>query len=203
MRSRLFRFKIAVIFLVLFVFGNTGLFAQDKSVERIKRIYDEIGKRIELSEKGIEESQYAGIFCAELSVNKNKHVWPVVGNYEMTYKFYYDLAHTEGHQYPDRLRKVVMKSSMSDRSYYSEYLFDEAGVLVFYFTKPNEPPIGNEPRRLEQGIYFERGKPIRLISAGTVKELVTAKDLEMAKGIATDSARIKSLFALSLELPND
>ena len=202
MKCRLFKFNFAILFLLILVYGSTVLSAQVKSVERIKRINDEIGKRIELSEKGIDESQYAGIFSTELSVNKNKHVWPVVGNYEMTYKFYYDLAHTEGHQYPDRLRKVVMKSSMSDRSYYSEYLFDEAGALVFYFSKPNEPPIGNESPRLEHGIYYERGKPIRLIIGGKVQELVTAKDLEIATGIVKNSVKIKSLFALSLELPN-
>lgn len=203
MRCRVFRFKIAVLFLVILVQGNTGLSAQNKSIQRIQRIYDEIGKRIELSEKGIDESQYAGIFCSELSVNKNKHVWPVVGNYEMTYKFYYDLAHTEGHQYPDRLRKVVMKSSMSDRTYYSEYLFDEAGALVFYFTKPHEPPSGDEPPRLEQRFYFESERPIRIVNGEKVRDSMTVKDLQLAREIVNDSKKVKVFFTTSLALPNE
>jgi hypothetical protein len=203
MRCRLFKFRIAFLFLVILIHGNTGLSAQNKSVERIKRIYDEIGKRIDLSEKGIDERQYAGIFCSELTVNKNKHVWPVVGNHEVTYKFYYDLAHTEGHQYPDRLRKVVMKSSMSDRSYYSEYLFDEAGMLLFYFTKPNEPPVGDESPRSEQRLYFEGGRPIRIANGDKIKDSITAKDLQLAREIVIDSDKIKVFFAKSLALPND
>jgi hypothetical protein len=200
-RPLAYRF-IVLVFVLLIIPESAVVLAQDKAVEGIKRLYQEIGAKIELSEKGSEDSQVAGIFCSELAVNKNNHIWPVVGTYEMTYRFYYDLAHTEGHPYPDRLRKVVMKSSMSARSYYSEYLFDEAGALVFFFTKPNEPPIGDEPQRLEQRIYFTSGRPIRVIDGQRTRDSLTTKDLQFAKEIIKTSRDIKLFFAKSLDLPN-
>lgn len=202
MSNRLLTFGFLIVAFFVFVPASAVVSAQEKAVERIKRLYEDIGKKIDLSENGTEESQFAGIFCNELVVNKNKHIWPVVGNYEMTYKFYYELAHTEGHPYPDRLRKVVMKSSMSARSYYSEYLFDEEGALVFYFTKPNEPPIGDEPQRVEQRIYFARGRPVRIINGQKVRDVLSAKDIELARGIVNTSRQIKLFFTKSLELPN-
>lgn len=202
MSRRRLTFIFVMLAFIFFVPAISVVRAQDKVVERIKRLYEDIGKRSDLSEKGIEESQFAGIFCSELVVNRNKHIWPVVGNYEMTYKFYYELAHTEGHEYPDQLRKVVMKSSMSARSYYSEYLFDEEGALVFYFTKPNEPPIGDEPQRVEQRIYFAGGRPIRIINGQKVSSSLTAKEIELARGVINTSREIKVFFAKSLALPN-
>ena len=202
MRNRRLAFTFILLAFILYVPTIAVVSAQEKSVERIKRLYEEIGKKIELSEKGIEESQYAGIFCTELVINNSKHVCPVVGNYEVTYKFYFELAHTEGHEFPDRLRKVVMNSSMSTRSYYSEYLFDEEGALVFYFTKPNEPPIGDEPQRAEQRIYFTGGRPVRIINGQKVRDALSARDIELARGIVNTSRQIKLFFTKSLELPN-
>jgi hypothetical protein len=153
MTSRAFTPKLALLLCALLTAAIT-IEAQDKAVDRIKRTYEQILKKIELSERGVEESTYAGIFCNEVIANRNDQVWPAVGNYQMRYRFYYDNAGTEGHHYPDRLRMVVMTSRMSDRSYRAEYLFNEAGALIFYYAKPDEPPIGNEPRPLEQRILL-------------------------------------------------
>ena len=202
MSRRSLAFNFILLAFILFVPAPAVVKAQDKAVESIKQLYQEIGAKIELSEKGSEDSQIAGVFCSELVVNRNNHIWPVVGTYEMTYRFYYDLAHTEGRPYPDRLRKVVMKSNMSARSYFSEYVFDEAGALVFYFTKPNEPPIGDEPQRLEQRIYFAHGRPIRVIDGQKIRDSLTVKDLEYAREIIKTSRDIKLFFAKSLDLPN-
>jgi len=202
MGHKLSAMKLLALGLIFLSSSSTVVSAQDNAVNRIKRLYEDVGKKIELSEKGIEDSQIAGIFCNELVVNRNNHIWPVVGNYEMTYKFYYELAHTEGHPYPDRLRKVVMKSSMSARSYLAEYLYDESGALVFYFAKPDEPPIGDEPQRVEQRIYFAAGRPIRVINGEKIIDSPTAKDRELAREIIKLSNQIKLFFAKSLELPN-
>lgn len=194
--------KFALLFFVLLL-PTVGIASdQNKAVEQIRRAYDDIGKKIELSEKGIEESSYSGIFCSELVVNRNNHIWPVVGNYKLSYRFYFELSHIEGHEYPDRLRKVVMTSSMSSRSYYSEYLFDESGALVFYFTKPNEPPIGDEEQRVEQRIYFAGGRPIRIINGQKVSDSLTAKDIQLARSVNDTSKEIKLFFTKSLALPN-
>lgn len=203
MNRRLLGFKFVALAFIFLILASAAVSAQEKAVERVRRLYEEIGKKIELSENGTEDSPIAGIFCSELIVNKNGHVWPVVGNYELAYKFYYDLAHTEGHEYPDRLRKVVMKSSMSARSYYEEYLFDELGFLVFYFTKPNEPPIGDEPQRDEQRIYFAAGRPIRIVNGQKINDRLTAKDAALARRVLITSNQIKKFFSGSLTLANE
>lgn len=203
MSKKLLTFNLILLFCFLFIAGNAvSVRAQEKAVEQIRKLYEEIGKRIELSEQGIEESTYAGIICNELTINKNQHVWPAVGNYQVNYKFYYDSAQTEEHHYPDRLRKVVTKSSISDRSYYAEYLFNEAGALVFYYTKPAEPPIGDEPPPIEQRIYYAGGRPIRIIKEQKVSDKLTAQDLEFARKVLATSRHIKEFFARSLNLPD-
>ncbi len=202
MSHRLTAFKLVLLFCFLFLVGNTAAIAQEKAVAQIKRLYEEIGQKIELSERGSEESAYAGIVCNELVFNRNEHVWPAVGNYQATYKFYYDSAQTEEHHYPDRLRKAVMKSHMSDRSYYEEYLFDEAGALVFYYTKPDEPPIGDEPQKVEQRIYFAAGRPIRIIKGQKTADRLTAQDVQLARKVLATGRQIKDFFARSLTLPD-
>lgn len=204
MRRRRFAFRFLALALVLpFVLASTVVVAQDKSVERIRQLYEDVGKRIDLSEKGIEESHVAGIFCNELTFNKNKHIWPVVGNFEMIYKFYYELANTEGHEYPDRLRMVVMKASMSDRSYYDEFLFDDAGSLVFYLTRPSEPQVGDDLPRAEHRFYFLRGRPVTLINGQKINYSLTPQETAIAKDVVKTSREIKGLFAASISVATD
>jgi hypothetical protein len=200
MKKRLLAFNLALLSCIFFVSGNS-IRAQDKAIEQIRRMAEELDAKIKLSEQGAEDSAYAGIVSNELVVNRNEHVWPAVGNYQATYKFYYDNAQTEGHHYPDRLRKVVMKSKLSDRSYYAEYLFNEAGALVFYYAKPDEPQVGNETPPVEQRLYFSGGRLIRIIKAQTTSNQPTAPDFKFAGKILTASRQLKEFFAKSLNLP--
>jgi hypothetical protein len=202
MRHRPLPFKVALLFCSLLLAGNAAAVAQEKAVAEIKRLYEEVGRRIELSERGGDESQYAGIVCNELVFNRNRHVWPAVGNYQATYKFYYDSAQTEEHHYPDRLRKIVMKSSMSDRSYYEEYFFDEASALIFYYSKPYEPPIGDVPPRVEQRIYFAAGRPIRIVTGEKTHDRFNAQDAALARKVLATGRQLKAFFAKSLTLPD-
>jgi hypothetical protein len=185
MKKSLSALNLSVLVLVI-LFPLVGVVsAQEKLVEQIRRQYEDIGKKIDLSESASDERQYAGIFCNELVFNKNDHIWPVVGNYQVIYRFYYELAHTEGHEYPDRLRKVVMNSSMSDRSYFAEYFYDDSGALVFYFARPDVPPIGLDVQPVEQRIYFEHGRPIRMSNGLKVRDKLTATDVEAARRISS------------------
>ncbi len=194
--------KFNVLLLLCSLLLAVNVSAQEKAVAEIRRLYEEIGQKIELSEQGGDESPYVEIVCNELVVNRNQRVWPAVGNYQATYKFYYDFAHTEEHHYPDRLRKVVMQSRMSDRSYYEEYFFDEAGALIFYYTKPDEPPIGDEQPPVERRIYFAGGRPIRIISGGKTGDRMGAQDFALARKVLATGRQLKAFFARSLTLPD-
>lgn len=191
------------LLLCLLVATTITVEAQDKAVERIKKTYEQMLEKIELSERGGEESTYVGIFCNEMVANKNDHVWPAVGNYQMRYRFYYDNAGTEGHHYPDRLRMVIMTSKLSDRSYRAEYLFNETGALIFYYTKPDEPPVGDEPRPIEQRVYFANGRPIRVVRGQTPTDRLRAGDRLLATRVIATSKRIKIFFATTLNLPDN
>jgi hypothetical protein len=195
--------KRVTLLCCLVLTGYSHIAAQDRAIERIRRMYDEIGKKIELAEKGVEESTYSGIFSNELIINRNEHVWPAVGNFQVTYKFYYDSAGTEGHHYPGRLRKVVMKSRMSDRAYHSEYLFDESGALIFCYSKPVEPSTGDSPPPPETRVYFSNRRPIRIVIGDKTRERLTAQDLETARKSLATGAQIKAVFASTLALPVD
>ncbi len=201
MRKRRLPLNFFILACAFFFAGNV-VKAQEKDVAQIRCMYEEVGKRIELSEQGVEESSYAGITCNELVVNSNDHMWPAVGNYQATYKFYYDNAQTEGHHYPDRLRKVVLKSKMSDRSYYTEYLFNEAGALVFYYAKPQEPPLGDEPPAPEQRLYYAGGRAIRIVKGQKTSDRLNAQELELARKVLATGRQIKEFFARSLTLPD-
>lgn len=201
MRRRLPPRELFLLF--LFLCAANVVRAQDGAVAQIRRMADELNKKIELSESGTEESTYAGIICNQLTVNSNEHVWPAVGNYLVIYKFYYDKAEGEGHHYPDRLRKVTMKSSMSDRSYYAEYIFDEAGALVLYYTKPVEPPVGEEVPAYEQRIYFSGGRPIRIARGGKQSDRLSREEHETARKITATVKRLKVFFAGTLALPDN
>jgi len=201
MKKRLLAFNLALLSCIFFVSGKSTR-AQERAIEQIRRMAQELEAKIRLSEQGAEESTYAGIICNELTVNRNEHVWPAVGNYQVTYKFYYDKEQTEGHHYPDRLRKVVMKSKMSDRSYYAEYLFNEAGALVFYYTKPDEPQLGGETPPAEQRLYYAGGRPIRIVKGLKTSDRLNRQELELARKILATGRRIKEFFDGSLALPD-
>lgn len=202
MTSRALMPRLALLLCAL-VASAIAVHAQDKAVDRIKKSYEQLLEKIELSERGVEESTYAGIFCNEVIANRNDQVWPAVGNYQMRYRFYYDNAGTEGHHYPDRLRMVVMTSRMSDRSYRAEYLFNEAGALTFYYAKPDEPPVGDEPRPLEQRIYFANGRPIRLMRGQTTDNRLGADDRVVVARVIATSKQIKLFFTTTLSLPDN
>ncbi len=201
MKKRLLAFNLALLSCIFFVSENS-IRAQEKAIEQIRRMAEELDAKIKLSEQGAEDSAYAGIVSNELVINRNEHVWPAVGNYQVTYKFYYDNAQTEGHHYPDRLRKVVMKSKMSDRSYYAEYLFNEAGAVVFYYTKPDEPQVGDETSPVQQRVYYAGGRPIRIVKGQKTSDRLNQQELELARKILAAGRRIKEFFASSIALPD-
>jgi hypothetical protein len=173
----------------------------EKSVEKIRNFYNEVGKKIEFIEQGGEQGMYGELVCNELTVNKHEHSWPAVGNYKSSYKFFYEFSGDDEtkdpNPYPDRLVKIVVHSSMSARSYYQEFLYDKRGSLVFYYLKATEEETPKETR-----VYFNAGKAIRVISEGKTRDKLTAEDLKTAREVLQKSAQVKELFIKSLKLPD-
>jgi hypothetical protein len=194
------KFSLIMLFVALLSI-NVQAQSIEKSVEKIRSYYNEVGKKIDFIEQGGEQGMYGELVCNELTVNKYERSWPAVGNYKSSYKFFYEFSGgdetKDPNPYPDRLVKIVVQSSMSTRSYYQEFLYDKTGALVFYYLKANENETPKETR-----VYFGGGKAIRIISDGKTRDKLTIDDLKTAREVLQKSAQVKELFNKSLKLPD-
>ncbi|HSK72206.1 MAG TPA: hypothetical protein VK892_10955 [Pyrinomonadaceae bacterium] len=148
--------------LILLAAFHAGAAAQDKRIEEIQRIYQEIGRKIGDAEKAFAMSKREGgiaeteIFLSEMQFNKGNTSYPAVGIFREDTKFYFTFK--SGAPYPERLLKIVTITYRSAAVEHREYLFDAAGQLIFYFEDPDSE---NMDRSEETRLYFAGGKLIR------------------------------------------
>ncbi len=168
----------------------------DKTVEKIRTFYIDIAEKARLCETDDDRGQYGELFMNELVVNKRNHQWRAVGIHNLTYKFFYRGGDTEQHMYPDQLVLVKVERRESNRTYTEEYLYSEAGVLMFYFQKAEN----DDQTPTERRVYFSGIKAIRIIEDGKPRDKLTAKDATTVKEITTESTKIKEIFVRSIKL---
>ncbi len=135
----------------------------DRQIEAIREAYSEANAKIAAAES---DPESATVYINELRVNSGRASWPAVGIYNSTIKFYYEIR-GEG-PYPNSLFKVNARTERSARVETEEFLFDDAGKLIFFF--------GNDGDA-ETRAYFADGRSIRLLKGTT------------NIGLATQSAR--------------
>ena len=177
---------IGGIFLILI--GGTLVFAQtEKQIDAIKKIYAETGEKIKECE---ENGEYSLVFLSQFSVNKNSGSYPAVGIFNSVFKFYYTYGDREKNPYPDRLLKINVETKRSNRVEYSEYLFDPAGKLIFYFEKNDADA--------ERRVYFSAEKPIRSLSGEKAANLNSREEIEMVKAILKEKGKLALMFQNSL-----
>ena len=142
-----------IILFLLFVNGpgaGTVAVAQSSGrVAEIRKLTEKINEQIAQSEQSPDTST---TFLTELTVNKNLSPYPAVGIYKTVVRFYYTFGDREEEPYPNRLLKIINATDRSNRKEYSEFVFDEAGKLIFYFEKQEDG---------ERRLYFAAEKPIR------------------------------------------
>ena len=168
----------------------------DKTVEKIRTYYTDIAEKARLCEIDDDRGQLGELFMNELVVNKRNHQWRAVGIHNLSYKFFYRGGDSEKHMYPDRLVMVKAERKESNRVYNEEYLYSDAGVLMFYFQKAENDDQTPGKRR----IYFSGIKPVRIIEDGKTRDKLTAKDIAVVKEITSQSAKIKEMFSRSIKL---
>ena len=168
----------------------------DKTVEKIRTYYTDIAEKARLCEIDDDRGQFGELFMNELVVNKRNHQWRAVGIHNLSYKFFYRGGDSEKHMYPDRLVMVKAERKESNRVYNEEYLYSDAGVLMFYFQKAENDDQTPGERR----IYFSGIKPVRIIEDGKTRDKLTAKDGAVVKEITSQSAKIKEMFSRSIKL---
>jgi hypothetical protein len=156
-----------IVFIKLLFISLIGLphilGAQDKGFVRepsttryIKDIYQYVQEKIN-------RNQY---YINEFKVNTNNLPWLELSKYQSTQQYYYSFV---GDDTPV-LRLVTLVSRVNDKNYYTEYLYDNDGRLIFCYEKQNDQ--ATFPYR-EFRAYFENGLCINLILD---KEIIEAKN---------------------------
>lgn len=178
----------AYIFLLVIAFGTHEINAQtnDQSIGEIRRVYREINARISEAEKNFVESD---IFLTELNVNKGGTMYPAVGIFNETVRFYYAYGMREKNPYPDRLLKITVSAQRSARKESAEFLFNRSGQLVFYFGK-----TGDDENRL----YFAAEKLIRWQTGEKIENENSREAQELAKQVLSKKDRLTLIFRNSL-----
>ena len=166
----------------------------DKTVEKIGAYYTDISEKARLAETDDDRGEFGDLVMNELVINKRNHQWRVVGIYDGSYKFFYKTIGED--LYPETLVMVKVGKRVSARTYSQEFLFDERGLLIFYFQKAeNDEQVPKERR-----IYFDAAKAIRIIDDGKQRDKLSAKDLAAARDALADGTRIKEIFTRSIKL---
>jgi hypothetical protein len=168
----------------------------EKTVENIRKYYATISEKARLAETDGEQGQYGDLVMNELVINKLGHQWRAVGIFRETYRFFYRGGDSEEHLYPDQLVMAKAERRSSSRTCIEEYVFDEAGRLIFYFQKAENDELTPAERR----VYFSPAGAVRIIEDGKTRDQLTAKDVKTAAEIAATGAKIKEVFSKSIKL---
>jgi len=188
------------IFSALFILlSAVGIFAQstDKTVESINKRYAEISAKAKACETDDDQGEYGELFMNTLMINSRNHQWRAVGIYGQTFKFFYRaVENDEKRLYPDQLVFVKVERAQSNRKYAEEYLYSDAGVLMFYSQKAEND--GEVPA--DRRVYFSGAKAVRVVEDSRSRDRLTGKDAATVKTINAESLKISDMFLRSLKL---
>jgi len=175
------------VFLLLFLAPLTVSAQADRRIEAIRILCQKIDADIARSEQ---EPEYSNIYLTELAVNKSNGSYPAVGIYRPVVKFFYTYGDREKEPYPNRLLKIVVAIDRSDRKEYAEYVFNEAGQLVFYFEKKDD---------VERRVYFTGERLIRLQEGERVISRLTKSQTDMVASMLKEKTSLVTIFRNSLQ----
>ena len=186
----------ALVFLIaasLCAFGQTA-----KTVASIDKLHTEIAAKAAACEKDDEQGEIGPLVMNTLAVNSRGHQWRAVGQYRPTYRFFYrSVEDDENRLYPDQLVFVVRDHLVSDRKNYEEYLFNDAGRLVFH----KQRFIHDEKGPIERLVYFsDLGKAIRITENGKPREKFSELDRSVVADIVKTAEKLTDLFRLSINI---
>ena len=183
---RMTRKRLSAI-LVLLLFAAGTLAQTDRRIEAINTLRAKIDRDIAASEA---EPEQSNIYLTELAVNKNNGSYPAVGVYRPLVKFYYTYGDREKEPYPNRLLKIVVAIDRSDRTEYSEFVFNDDEQLVFYLGRMEG---------IERRLYFVAQKPIRLEENGKVLSMRARPRTATVAPVLKEGANLVAIFRRSLE----
>lgn len=184
-------FIVPVVVLILIGSCFSQISAQtDKQINLIKKIYQETNEKVAECEA---EGEYSTTFLSEMVVNKNNSSYPAVGIYKSTIKFYYTYGDREENPYPNTLLKIVVLTNRSSQNEYSEYLFNPAGQLIFYYEKNEENPQD------ERRFYFSGEKLIKSLKGEKATNISGREQVQAVRTILNGKRKLIGIFKNSLE----
>jgi hypothetical protein len=191
------RNQIFATFLMLLLAG--AIFAQttDKTIAAINARYNDIAEKARLCERDDDQGEFGELVMNTLDVNARGHQWRAVGQYRPVYKFFYKgVENDEKRLYPDQLVFIVSERKVSARNYREEYLFSDAGALVYYFYKDDVLPGKAD----EIKVWFAGGRAIRIEQDGSTRTRMTKADTITTNQRLTSAAKLMQFFKRSIDL---
>ena len=184
--------KLVLILLLLCSSPAFHIFAQsiDEKIEEIRRIYKQTNEQIAAAERNFAESN---IYLSELIVNKGGTMYPAVGNFKSTIRFYYAFGNREENPYPNRLLKITVLTDRAAHNESYEYLFDREGNLLFYLEKTGEEA------RPESRFYFSYNKAIRILRGQKIADPNSPQERAAVKAVLAQAGKLTGIFRNSLE----
>lgn len=168
--------KIFKIFISLFILSIqiNELLAQDfvrepSTTRYIKDIYQYVQEKIS-------RNQY---YLNEFKMNTANLPWVNNKPFQSTQQYHYSFVGDNSAV----LRLVIVITKVAEKNYYTEYLYENSGKLVFCFEKQNDTETHSYR---ELSAYFENNLCINLLID---KEIIDAK-----KGLGNHATKIKKLF---------
>lgn len=186
--------KSNILFIVVLLLAANVGFAQ--SIAEIQKRYAQLAEKARLCETDDEQGEYGALVMNELTVNSRRHQWRAVGIYGQTYKFFYKGGESERRLYPDQLVLVKTERTVSNRTYSEEFLFSDAGALMFYYQRSQN----DDQMPAERRVYFSRGRAVRVIEDNKTRDRMTARDLTVVAEVLSQSRRINDIFTRSIKL---
>ena len=179
--------KKPIVSIAIILFASTIALTQtDRRIDAIKKLVEKTNDDIAKSDA---EPEYSNIYATELAVNKGNGSYPAVGIYRPVVKFYYSHGDREKNPYPNRLLKVIVSIDRSDRHEQSEFTFNEAEQLIFYFEKKDD---------VERRLYFAAGRAIRFQEGERALSLTAKSQSEVIATVLRDKANLVAIFRRSL-----
>ncbi|MGZ8846700.1 MAG: hypothetical protein ACXW3C_09580 [Pyrinomonadaceae bacterium] len=182
--------KIITLFILILLcvsaFSPVVLAQTDRRIDAIKKLVQKIDEDIARSDA---EPEYSNIYLTELAVNKGNGSYPAVGIYRPVVKFYYTYGDREKDPYPNRLLKIIVSIDRSDRHEQSEFIFNEAEQLIYYFEKKDD---------VERRLYFAAGHAIRFQEGQRVLSLTAKSQSDVVATVLRDKTNLVTIFRRSL-----
>jgi hypothetical protein len=118
-------------------------------------------------------------------------MYPAVGNFKETVKFYYGYGNREVSPYPNRLLKVTAVVERSSTREAREFYFNSLGVLVCVLVNDGS---------FEQGQYFfVRGRLVSLQKGEITGRPGRAESVSATRALKAESDRVMRIFRASVE----